>query len=56
MGGKSTYMRQAAVIALLAYCGSFVPAESARPLDAIHTRIGSSMTWPRALDVHGRDD
>ncbi len=44
MGGKSTYMRQAAVIALLAYCGSFVPAQSAHigPLDAIHTRIGSS--------------
>jgi DNA mismatch repair protein MutS len=44
MGGKSTYMRQAAVIALLAYCGSFVPATSARigPLDAIHTRIGSA--------------
>jgi DNA mismatch repair protein MutS len=44
MGGKSTYMRQAAVIALLAYCGSFVPATSARigPLDAIHTRIGAA--------------
>ena len=44
MGGKSTYMRQAAVIALLAYCGSFVPAASARigPLDAIHTRIGAA--------------
>jgi DNA mismatch repair protein MutS len=44
MGGKSTYMRQAAVIALLAHCGSFVPAASARigPLDAIHTRIGSA--------------
>jgi len=44
MGGKSTYMRQAAVIALLAYCGSFVPASSASigPLDAIHTRIGSA--------------
>jgi len=37
-------MRQAAVIALLAYCGSFVPARSAviGPLDAIHTRIGSA--------------
>jgi len=44
MGGKSTYMRQAAVIALLAYCGSFVPAKSAAigPLDAIYTRIGSA--------------
>ena len=44
MGGKSTYMRQAAVIALLACCGSFVPAASARigPLDAIHTRIGAA--------------
>jgi DNA mismatch repair protein MutS len=44
MGGKSTYMRQAAVIALLAYCGSFVPAAAATlgPLDAIHTRIGAA--------------
>ena len=44
MGGKSTYMRQAAVIALLAYCGSYVPAAAAEigPLDAIHTRIGAA--------------
>ena len=44
MGGKSTYMRQAALIALLAHCGSFVPAASARfgPLDQIFTRIGAS--------------
>jgi DNA mismatch repair protein MutS len=44
MGGKSTYMRQAAVIALLAHCGSFVPAREAviGPLDAIHTRIGAA--------------
>jgi DNA mismatch repair protein MutS len=44
MGGKSTYMRQAAVIALLACCGLYVPATSARigPVDAIHTRIGAA--------------
>ncbi|MDR2172936.1 MAG: DNA mismatch repair protein MutS [Burkholderiales bacterium] len=44
MGGKSTYMRQTAVIALLAYCGVFVPAQCAvlGPLDAIFTRIGAS--------------
>ncbi|MBF8222340.1 DNA mismatch repair protein MutS [Halomonas sp. 328] len=44
MGGKSTYMRQAALIALLAYTGSFVPAAAARlgPVDRIFTRIGSS--------------
>ena len=44
MGGKSTYMRQTALIALLAHCGSFVPADSAEigPLDRIFTRIGSS--------------
>ena len=44
MGGKSTYMRQVAQIALLAYCGSFVPAASAclGPLDRIFTRIGAS--------------
>ncbi len=44
MGGKSTYMRQVALIALLAHCGSFVPAASARigPMDQIFTRIGAS--------------
>ena len=44
MGGKSTYMRQTAVIALLAYCGMFVPATRATlgPLDAIYTRIGAA--------------
>ncbi|MBY5923716.1 DNA mismatch repair protein MutS [Halomonas sp. DP4Y7-1] len=44
MGGKSTYMRQAALITLLAHCGSFVPADSATigPVDRIFTRIGSS--------------
>ncbi len=43
MGGKSTYMRQAALIALLAHIGSFVPAAQATlgPLDRIFTRIGA---------------
>ena len=43
MGGKSTLMRQTALIALLAYAGSFVPATSARigPVDRIFTRIGA---------------
>jgi DNA mismatch repair protein MutS len=44
MGGKSTYMRQVALIALLASMGSHVPATACRlgPLDAIHTRIGAA--------------
>ncbi len=44
MGGKSTYMRQVAIISLLASMGSYVPASACRlgPLDAIHTRIGAA--------------
>ena len=44
MGGKSTYLRQAALIAILAQMGSFVPAESASLpiIDRIFTRIGAS--------------
>ncbi len=44
MGGKSTYMRQTALIVLLAYAGSYIPATSARigPIDRIFSRIGAS--------------
>jgi len=44
MGGKSTYMRQVALIVLLASIGSHVPASQCRlgPIDAIHTRIGAA--------------
>jgi DNA mismatch repair protein MutS len=44
MGGKSTYMRQAALIIIMAHIGSYVPAESAviGPVDRIFTRIGAS--------------
>jgi DNA mismatch repair protein MutS len=44
MGGKSTYMRQVALIALMGYCGSFVPAQACElgPLDRVFTRVGAS--------------
>jgi len=44
MGGKSTYMRQVALIVLLASIGSYVPAAACRigPIDAIYTRIGAA--------------
>ncbi|MGV2287456.1 DNA mismatch repair protein MutS [Trinickia sp. YCB016] len=44
MGGKSTFMRQTALIALLAYAGSYVPARRTRfgPIDRIFTRIGAA--------------
>ena len=44
MGGKSTYMRQVALIALLAHTGCFVPARKVRigPIDQIYTRVGAS--------------
>ena len=44
MGGKSTYMRQVALITLLAHTGSYIPAQAATigTIDQIHTRIGAS--------------
>ena len=58
MGGKSTYMRQAALIALLAHVGSYVPAEHAilGPWIASSRASARAMIWPGALDLHGGDD
>ncbi|KIE89115.1 DNA mismatch repair protein MutS [Actinobacillus pleuropneumoniae] len=58
MGGKSTYMRQIALISLMAYIGSFVPADSAEigALDRIFTRIGASDDLVRPFDLYGGND
>ena len=44
MAGKSTYLRQTALIAIMSHVGSFVPAEQARlgPIDAVYCRVGAS--------------
>src|SRR5437879_2059439 len=44
MGGKSTYMRQVALLVLMAHAGSFVPAQAARlgPTDQLFTRVGAA--------------
>ena len=59
MGGKSTFMRQTALIVILARMGSYVPASAARigPIDRVFTRIGASRrSGGRPLDVHAGDD
>ena len=58
MGGKSTFLRQNALIAILAQMGSFVPADSCpdrrrRPGILPRRRLGRHRPWP--LDLHGRD-
>lgn len=53
MAGKSTYIRQAALIALMAQCGSYVPAAACTlaPFDGIHARIGASDRLARGLST-----
>ena len=58
MGGKSTYLRQAALIAILAQMGSFVPAASAKLplLDRVFTRIGASDNLARGRSTFSGGD
>ena len=58
MGGKSTYLRQAALIVLMAQMGSFVPARSARLglVDRIFTRIGAADNLARGRSTFMVED
>ena len=59
MAGKSTYIRQVALLTLMAQMGSFVPAKEAKigMADRIFTRVGASDELAaRSEHVHGRDD
>ena len=56
MGGKSTFMRQSALITHMAYCGLFVSAKACRlgPIDGIYTRIGAHDDLKRPINLYGK--
>ena len=58
IAGKSTYMRQAAILMIMAQIGSFIPAREASisPVDRIFTRVGASAVSYTHLDVYKRQD
>ena len=58
MGGKSTYLRTAALLSILAQSGSYVPAESAKLglVDRVFTRVGASDDLKRSIDIYDGND
>ena len=57
MAGKSTFLRQNALLAIIAQMGSYVPAEKAEIgiVDRVYSRVGAPMIWPGTLNLYGRN-